>query len=141
MDRSYNGSDLSDRDSSSNMGIEEKDGNKKGDNESTDSLELEEDKEETRYFILNLKPNKIYTFKLTFDPKNTLNYRFDLPLYYANSDVKNKDIQRKVTCRVVPPKIMLTPMDGRVNFGKVVIPHLEETIPKKMVLLINNPDN
>lgn len=133
MNKDYEGSDLSDRDSGS---LDDQLA------EASHSIDLEDgdEPEELRCYMMTLKQGKIYHFRVTFDPKSHANYRFSLPLYYARSNKPNPELQRPVVCQVVPPKIMLDPLDGAVSFGKMVIPQIEETIPMVRSLKIRNPD-
>jgi len=128
VNKIMNEDDLSDRNSYSSGDI------------SQDSIKLIED-DEDRYFVLTLKPGQIYKFRLTFEPKNTINYAFFLPLFFTNSIDSSPELRRKIFANVIPPKLMLDPIDGRLNFGKIIIPHLEETIPVIKELEIKNPDN
>ena len=106
-----------------------------------ESLELVEDGDNIRFFILTLKPQKLYKFELNFTPQNTKPYEFRLPLTLGNNTDFNPDLQKMVFVEPVPPKIILEPIDGLRDFGKKIITHTEHDMPDKLQLTISNPDS
>lgn len=109
-------------------------------NSQEDSLDLEEEEEDVNYFILTLRPEKIYKFQLTFTPQNTVRYRFKLPLYLGSNQLPNSELQKQLLCESVPPKIILDPIDGVRDFKKKIISQMEDTEDSKMKITITNPD-
>jgi hypothetical protein len=105
-----------------------------------DSLNLEEDMDAVNYYIVTLKPHKIYKFELTFTPQNTKKYEFNLPLRMGNNTDYNPELQKLVSVESVPPKIILDPIDGVRDFKKKIITHTDQDTPDKMALTITNPD-
>jgi len=58
-----------------------------------ESLELEEEEgDNVGFFILTLKPQKIYKFELTFTPQNTKPYEFRFPLNLGNNTEFNSEL-------------------------------------------------
>ena len=90
-----------------------------------DSLNLDEDMDAINYYIITLKPHKIYKFELTFTPQNTKKYEFNLPLRMGNSLDFNPELQKLVSVESVPPKIILEPIDGVRDFKKKIITHTD----------------
>ena len=101
---------------------------------------LDQDEKEVNYFVLTLKPNKVYKFKMTMTPSTTKSYKFLLPLFLGNSLEFNPDLQKPVICESVPPKILMEPIDGVRDFKKMIITHLKGNSPMKKILKITNPD-
>lgn len=97
-----------------------------------ESLELVEEGDNIRYFILTLKPQKVYKFELTFTPQNTKPYEFRLPLTLGSSSDFNPELQKMVFVEPVPPKIILEPIDGLRDFGKKIITHTEHDVPDRL---------
>lgn len=109
-------------------------------NSQEESLVLDEEEEDVNYFIITLKPEKIYKFRLTFTPQNTVKYKFNIPLYLGNNKIKNEELQKSILCESVPPKIILDPIDGVRDFKKKIINQMEDTPDDKMKITITNPD-
>src|SRR3990167_7115467 len=115
---------------------------------SEDSDKGEEDKEPSSVsefpedqpcFVITLKPNKTYKFKLTFSPQTVRSYLFNLPLT-LNGFKEYTDLMKPIMCKAVSPRIVLDPIDGVRDFKKKTITQIEGSGPETMILKVTNPD-
>lgn len=90
-------------------------------------------------FVITLKPNKTYKFKLTFSPQTVRSYLFNLPLT-LNGFKEYTDLMKPIMCKAVSPRIVLEPIDGVRDFKKKTITQIEGSGPETMVLKVTNPD-
>ena len=108
---------------------------------SEDSLILDQSEPDVNFFIITLKPHKIYKFELTFTPQTTKLYKFRLPLYLGNKAQDNShELQKWIVCHSVPPKLILDPIDGVRDFSKKIISQMEGSDEDKLHITITNPD-
>lgn len=115
----------------------EEEGNE--DDEENSSMMMQHEDQKS-FYLMTLAANTSYKFKLIFHPEDTLGYSFKLPIYLGKSSGHNTELQKLVTCRSVHPKVVLKPINGLRDFGKIIIPpNMEAPKTERMTLWIENP--
>lgn len=101
---------------------------------------IQEENEESKYFQMILKANRVYRFKLSFCPLQPKSYKFYLPLTlegYGKIDTVSKKV---ISCHGIAPKFLIEPLNGTIEFKKKTISNVEAPIEDTQVLYISNPD-
>ena len=106
--------------------------------ESADSINFN-DSENSNYFNLALKPNRVYHFELTFTPLQPRYYKFRLPLTLAGN-CKLETLARPIICHGIAPQFLIEPMTGVIEFKKKTISSIESSVAEHQEMSISNPD-
>jgi hypothetical protein len=109
------------------------------DEDSGDSF-IEQTEDKSNYFVISLKPTRVYHFELNFTPLQPRQYKYRLPLSLSGFG-KLDSLTRPVICHGIAPQFLLEPLTGIIQFPKKTIPPgIEALTAEYQTMSISNPD-